>query len=296
MSENKFNKYVLITAARNEEKYIEKTIQSVINQSILPQEWIIVSDGSTDNTDKIVLKYKNKYDFIELVQTSGDQTRNFGSKAKAVNFGSKLLTTHDYFFIGNLDADVSFDSTYYENILMKFNQNKNLGIAGGTRYDLVNGKFHKVNCAKNSVGGPFQFFRRECFEKIGGYTASRFGGVDAIAEVQTRMNGWEVESFAEFAIYHYRATGTAISNSLAARYRIGVLDYVLGYHPVFEIVRIAGRLLERPVIFGSLVILSGFIFAAIKRYKRPVNENFISYLRKEQIQRLKDRFTFTKHQ
>ena len=113
--------YVIVTPARNEENYIEKTIKSVASQSLLPKKWIIVSDGSTDRTDIIVNEYSNKYDFIHLLRAEDDNKRNFGSKIMAFRAGVKQLTNLEYDFIGNLDADVSFYFNYYENLLQKFN-------------------------------------------------------------------------------------------------------------------------------------------------------------------------------
>jgi len=283
--------YVLITAARNEEVYIEKTIQSVISQTVLPQKWVIVSDGSTDRTDEIVKDYAKKNDFIELVQKPSDSDRNFGSKAKAIKLGYERLKELKYEYIGNLDADVSFDSLYYENILKKFWYNKKLGIAGGIRYDLCNGKFKKIISARNSVGGPFQLFRRECYETIGGYSPLKYGGIDAVAEIKARMYGWEVKSFPEDIVYHHRCTGTAKGSTINAAFRAGIRDYLIGYHPLFQTVRcLLYRTLHKPYLLYGIVWMSGYVWASFHRYKRPVSDDFVKYLRTEQLMRLQTVF------
>jgi len=179
--------YVLITPAKNEEQFIEKTIQSVVKQTILPKKWIIVSDGSTDKTDSIIEKYTSLYPFIELLRKSNSGTRNFGAKAKAILFAYEKLQGLKFDLIGNLDADVSFDPDYYEYIIREFVLNPKLGIAGGLRYDLIKDKFYPLECAPDSVGGPFQLFRRSCYEEIGGYKPLLFGGIDAVAETSARM-------------------------------------------------------------------------------------------------------------
>jgi hypothetical protein len=193
----------------------------------------------------------------------------------------------DFNFVGNLDADVSFDPHYYENILAKFEANKKLGVAGGTRYDWKAGDFVKVTCARNSVGGPFQFFRKECFESVGGYLPLPYGGIDAVAETTARMHGWVTESFPELKIYHYRTTGTAKNSTIGANFKAGIRDYALGYHPLFQTFRLAKRGLQKPYIVSSLVWLSGYIWAWIRRFKRPVTKRFVNYLRNEQIRRLR---------
>lgn len=281
------NSYVLITAARNEEAYIEKTIQSVIAQTILPKRWAIVSDGSTDRTDEIVKQYADKHDFIMLLRRSADQERNYGSKAKALKLAYEQLTSLEYDFVGNLDADVSFDSTYYENILKKFNENERLGLAGGIRFDLRDEQFHRVHCARNSVGGPFQLFRRECYEVIGGYRPLRFGTVDTVAETMVRMHGWEVESFPEFKVYHYRWTGTAGGGLVGARFKVGAQNHSVGYHPLFQFMRCMSRVFHYPPLVGSFSELAGYFWASLRRRQREVPDDFVQYLRSEQIARLR---------
>jgi len=279
--------YVLITAARNEEAYIERTIQSVVAQTILPRRWVIVSDGSVDRTDEIVNQYAAKHDFIMLLHRSADQERNYGSKAMALKLAYEQLTNLEFEFVGNLDADVSFEPTYYEGVLTKLTENERLGLAGGIRFDFCDGQFRRVNCARNSVGGPFQLFRRPSYEKIGGYRPLRFGSIDSVAETMVRMHGWEVESFPDFEVYHYRCTGTAGGSIVKGRFKIGTLSYSIGYHPLFEIARCASRLSGYPPVVGGLSELAGYSWAALKRRKREVPDEFIRYLRSEQLAKLR---------
>ena len=119
MALNNEKSYVLITSARNEKKYIEKTLNSVVCQTVLPKQWVIVSDGSTDGTDEIVFNYSKKHENIRLLRSETHNTRNFGSKVAAFRLGVESLRHLQYDFIGNLDADVSFDSHYFELLLKK---------------------------------------------------------------------------------------------------------------------------------------------------------------------------------
>lgn len=282
--------YILITAARNEEDHIEKTIRSVIAQTILPAKWVIVSDGSTDRTDEIVNQYVDTHDFILLLRRSADQKRNYGSKARALKLAYEQLTNLEYDFVGNLDADVSFGSMYYERVLSKFDANTRLGVAGGARFDLLNGRFRKIYPARNSAGGPTQFFRRQCYEEIGGYLPLRFGGLDTVAETMARMHGWEVETFPDLEVFHYRCTGTAGGGTVRAKFKAGVIAYSVGYHPLFEVARCVFRLFDRPPVIGSFSLLAGYCWAALKRYERQVPDDFVRYLRSEQSARLRSVF------
>jgi glycosyltransferase involved in cell wall biosynthesis len=279
--------YVLLTAARNEEDFIEKTLQSVVAQTVLPLKWIIVSDGSTDGTDELVLRYAAEHSFIELVRAGQDSERNFGSKAKAVMAGYGRLTDTSFDYVGNLDADVSFDPNYFANIFNHFADRPKLGLAGGVREDYCNGRFVPVHCDRNSVGGPFQLFRRQCFEQVGGYLPLQYGGIDAVAEISARMFGWEVESFPQYTVYHHRCTGTAGRSRWQASFRAGIRDYSIGYHPLFEISRLTKRMWKQIPFANGLVWLSGYFWAMLKRLERPVDDNFLHFFRQEQMSRLR---------
>src|SRR5262245_17925388 len=109
--------YILITPARNEEAYIEITIQSVISQKYLPKRWIIVSDGSTDRTDEIVQKYLIENSWIELLRMPEKRERHFAAKVQCFNAGYERIKDMYYDIIGNLDADISFESDYFAFLL-----------------------------------------------------------------------------------------------------------------------------------------------------------------------------------
>jgi glycosyltransferase involved in cell wall biosynthesis len=279
-------KYVLISAARNEAANIEKTLQAVIRQSVKPQKWVIVSDGSTDGTNEIVGRFIKGHDFIKLLCIKGDEKRNFGSQVRAINIGYKVLRNEEYEFIGNLDADISMGRDYYERLIKEFYENRKLGLAGGFIYEKSNGIFlvRKFNNS-DSVPHAVQLFRRECFEDIGGYIALPYGGPDWVAEVTARMKGWGVKSFAHLKVYHHRRTAS-VGGVLQNRLRLGLLDYSLGSHPLFELLKDARRLTEKPYIIGGIVRLCGFMWGYARKEKRMVPPEFIKYLRKEQKGRI----------
>lgn len=282
--------YVLITPARNEEEYIEKTIQSVISQTILPRKWVIVSDSSTDRTGEIVRQYASKYGFIQLVYSEGDNNRNFGSKVQAFYKGYQQLKNVDYDFIGNLDADVTFEPDYYERVLSKFQEDVKLGIAGGSRFDIIDGNYQRVLSSRWHVCGAIQLFRRQCYEDIGGYITLEKGGEDAVTVIMARMHGWKVKQLIDIKILHHRPTGTAKGNILYARFRQGAMEYSLGYHPVYETVKFFSRIREKPYGIGSIFRLGGYCWAFLKRGKRDIPDEVVNFLRWEQMKRLKSLF------
>lgn len=283
--------YVLVTAARNEEAYIEKTIKSVISQTIRPKKWVIVSDSSTDRTEEIVNKYSAEYDFIQLLSSRGDVNRNFGSKVYAINKGLKMLEGIDYQFIGNIDADIEFESDYFERILERFNDNVNLGIAGGWLHQLQNGKYReRLANSKRSVPGSIHMFRRECFEMIGGYLPLKIGGEDSTAEVMARMCGWATKSFPDLRVFHHRIKNTNICIILCVRYQKGVEDYFIGSHPLFEVLKCFIRIKERPFVIGNIFRFFGYFWNLLRKKPIPVPNDVVQYLRKEQMLRIKSLF------
>ena len=279
--------YVLITPARNEEAHIEETIRSVIEQTLLPLEWVIVSDGSTDRTDEIVDSYASKIDFIKFVKASNEQKRNFGSKVNAFRAGYGKLETQDYTYIGNLDADITFGKNYFESLLKRFEENQKLGLGGGIICELVDGEFKKQRISTNSVAGAVQLFRRTCYEDIGGYIPLKFGGIDAAAEIMARMKGWQVRTFPEYEIQHHRNVGTAnVSKFKSLAFRRGITNYVLGYHPLFQLLISIRNITVKPYILYGILSLTGYFWAFYKKYKRPYSDEIIKFLRTEQLERI----------
>jgi glycosyltransferase involved in cell wall biosynthesis len=278
--------YVLVTAAYNEEALIGKAIASIVAQTCPPKEWVIVSDGSTDRTDEIVRQYEEECDFIRLLSLRTPHARDFAAQVNAINSGVNSLTTSEYQFIGNLDADVTFEPTYYENLLQKFEQDPRLGLAGGYIQEKHGRNFtvRRTNSTA-SVAHAVQLFRRECFESIGGYTPLQYGGPDWYAEVSLRMRGWGVRSFPDLPVFHHRPTGTA-DQLLRHRFRQGRLDFSLGSHPLFEIVKCLKRVPEKPAVTGAISRLAGFCWSYVRKQPRSVPRDFVSFLRREQLDRL----------
>jgi poly-beta-1,6-N-acetyl-D-glucosamine synthase len=281
------NDYVLVTAAYNEEAYIENLLRSVTSQTVLPTKWIIVSDGSIDRTDLIVKGYAEKFKFVQLHRITEDHPRNFAAQVHAINVGLALLKDLHYSFIGNLDADVSFESNYFSELLEKFNQDQKLGLSCGWIHEQVGSVFlPRTGNVPISVPHAVQCFRRESLEELGGrYTPFPYGGPDWYAEVFLRMKGWRVQSFSDLKVFHHRPTGAA-AGFLKTSYREGLMDYSMGSHPVFELFRVGRRLRGRPFILAALARLFSFSLAYCRRDPKLVSDEFLRFLRKEELERV----------
>jgi glycosyltransferase involved in cell wall biosynthesis len=280
--------YIIVTPARNEEKNIERLIQSVASQTILPSRWAIVSDGSTDGTDEVVRKYSNRHPWIELVRMPEHRDRQFAAKVHCFNAGYSRVNNLPHEIIGNLDADISFEKDYFEFLIAKFGENPSLGVAGTPfvedgGYSSISESFEG---AKHVAGGC-QLFRRTCFEEIGGYTPNKAGGIDWIAVTTARMKGWTTQSFPEKVFYHHRSLGTGESNWIKSHFNYGRKDYYLGNHPLWEAFRIVYRTVKKPYLVGGMLTLSGYAWAVMTRMERPISNELMAFHRGEEMRKLK---------
>jgi glycosyltransferase involved in cell wall biosynthesis len=279
--------YVLISPARNEEASIEKTIQSMVRQSHLPLKWVIVNDGSTDSTASIIQRYLSKYKWIEMIEMPIRRDRSFAAKVNSFNAAYEKLKMLEFEVIGNLDADISFDSEYFEFLMAKFAGDSSLGVVGtifkeeGFSSDIDSFEGH------THVAGGCQLFRRSCFQQIGGYIPNKEGGIDWIAVATARMLGWKTRSYREKWFIHHRHLGTAERGKLAALFTYGKKDYYLGGHPLWEFFRVGYRMTKKPYLIGGAVLGSGYLWGFLCQTPRPVSKALMRFHRREQMQKLK---------
>jgi len=278
-------KYVLITPAHNEAALIEKTLNSMIAQTTPPERWVIVDDGSTDNTAEIIHRYRAQRPWIELVRRPQHAERSFAGKVHSFNAGLARVRLLNFELIGNLDGDLSFDADYLEFLIRKFSDDPQLGVAGTPfteegGYDSAKDSFE----GENHVAGGCQLFRRKCFEEIGGYIPNPAGGIDWIAVTTARMKGWKTRSFPEKRFHHYRSLGTAGRSSWAASFSYGEKDYYLGGSPLWELFRVVYRFTKRPL--DGAALLGGYCWAAARRIRRPVSRELMRFHRREQMKKL----------
>ncbi len=286
LRERKPCSYVLMTAAHNEEADIERTIKSVLSQTLLPKRWLIVSDNSTDRTDEIVQGYADRNTFIRFLRVTRPAGRNFASKVVALRTGEHFLKDVLYDFIGNMDGDLSVSPTYFEDLMRQFDLNPRLGLAGGFVYEEKDGQFRsRVVNSVQSVAHAAQLVRRECYEEFGGYAVLQYGGEDWHAQTSARMKGWEAESIPELKIFHHRPTGGG-SGQFRSLFRLGKLDYSFGTYPIFEFIKCALRLPHKPFLIGAFVRMAGFAHSYVRRDPFLISAELVSYLRKEQKERM----------
>jgi len=278
--------YVLVTPAKDEGKTIEITIRSVLAQTRPALEWIVVSDQSTDDTDEIVRRFAAEHSFIRLLRTERGSKRDFSAVVHATEAGIRALQAREYRFLGLLDADVRFAADYYEQLMARFDQDPKLGLAGGLVQDVINGQVQAANQDMNQVAGATQFFRRECFESLGGLMAIPEGGWDAVTCIRARMNGFKTCTFPDLRMDHLKPRNSAFGHPLHRKWQLGVRDYALASHPLFEIAKCCSRAAESPFFVSAVARLAGYLWSGVVRRKRIVPPDLRKRLRDDQMKKL----------
>jgi len=284
--------FVIITPARNEARFIELTIKSVISQTIKPLRWVIVSDGSTDGTDDIVRRYQAEHPWIQLMRAPERTERHFAGKVHAFNAGYAAVADLGYDVLVSMDADISFESDYFEFLLTKLENDRTLGLVG-TPFREGTASYDYRFVSIEHVSGACQMFRRECFEQVGGFVPSKAGGVDHIAVLTARMKGWKTRTFTEKYCLHHRAIGTAKHGALAVKFKTGALDYALGGHPLWEVFRTVYQMSKKPYVLGGLMLFAGYVSAGLRGADRPVTPELVVFRRREQMHRLRKFLSLT---
>lgn len=278
--------YVLVTPARDEEETIGRTIEAVLNQTLLPREWVIVSDGSTDRTDEIVRQASEIHPWIRLLPLASRPGRSFAAVVHNTETGIRHLNQGDYGYLGLLDADVTFRTDYFEQLLQRFESNSTLGLAGGVVIDvgLPRDSFPKNRI---DVPGAVQFFRRECFDLLGGLIPIPEGGWDGMTCAMARMNGYQTRLFTDLVVDHLKPRNISQGGVVRRKWQMGIRDYAAGYHPVFETVKCIGRLADPPWVAGAVAWWIGYGTAFIQRRHRVVPPRVVEHVQREQWQRLR---------
>ena len=277
-------KYVIITPARDEEQYIEQTILSVVNQSVVPIQWIIVNDGSSDRTGEIIDRYAASHPWITPLHRSDRGHRQAGGGVvQAFNEGYAQIKSSDWSFVVKLDADLSFDHNYFERCFVEFKRRPQLGIVGGGIYHWDNGSLKLEPGPAFHVRGATKIYKRECWDMLGGLVAAP--GWDTIDEVKANMLGWSTRTFTNLKLSHHRFTGAA-EGVWKDSVKSGLANYVTGYHPLFMLSKCVRRLISKHHLVGSAGLGWGFIKGYLRDVPQVQDRALIAYTRSQQLRRL----------
>lgn len=293
MTENTPGRRILIiTPAKDEGEYIEKTLQSLIAQTHRPALWIIVNDGSDDDTGETAERYAAEHDWIQVVHGEKGRPRAVGPGViDAFYFGLGHANMADFDYVTKMDADIELQPRYFEILMERFEENPRLATASGKAWVPVeDGTLAYERTGDDFSHGVTKLFRREAFEEIGGFVREvMWDGIDCH---RCRMLGWDAVSYhdEELRIVHLRLMGSSFKSVYHGRMRWGRGQYFMGTHPLYILAVSAYRMLERPWILGGICILLGYIKTALGGMKRYDDPEFRSYLRQWQMLELKRRF------
>jgi len=278
-------KYIIITPARDEASHIQHTIEAVSGQTTRPMQWIIVDDGSRDDTPEILDRAAKLHGWITVLHRSNRGYRKAGGGViEAFNSGYELIRNTDWEFLVKLDADLSFEPEYFQKCFQEFQRDPSLGIGGGGIYHkLPDGLLELEAAPAFHVRGATKIYRRECWEGLGGLVVAP--GWDTIDEVKANMLGWHTRTFPFLRLLHYRPTGSA-DGAWKDSVKNGLANYVAGYHPVFMAAKCAKRLLSTPYFKGAVGLAVGFCKGYLRGVPQVADRDLISYTRSQQIKKL----------
>ena len=277
--------YCLISPARNEAEYIRGTLDSVLAQTVLPKRWIIIDDGSTDETPRILADYAAKHDFIE-VHGQADRGRRAlgGGVVEVFNRGMELLGDDPAEFVCKLDVDLILPPRYFERLLDEMARDERLGSVSGKPYFRAggtdSGELKSERIGDDVSAGMTKFYRRAFLNDIGGLVKGLiWDGIDCY---RGRMLGWRSKSIDEpdLRFIHLRPMGSSDKGIMTGRRRLGEGYWFLGAAPLFVLASAIYRIRHRPAVIGSLATLQGYAQAWLRGAPRYHDPNFRRYLRR----------------
>jgi poly-beta-1,6-N-acetyl-D-glucosamine synthase len=285
-----YGSYILVSPVKDEEKYIERTIQAVLQQTVRPYKWIIVDDGSRDRTPAIVEEYARQHDWITVLSIARDAERQPGSGIiRAFNVGYAAVREIDFDFIVKFDCDIEFPPDYFEQLLIGFKQDDKLGIASGIYLEKEGDKWAPIAMPTYHAAGQTKMVRAKCFADIGGFVASR--GWDTVDEIRAQAMGWKTRHFEELFFYHLKLEGSGIG-FLRTNKMHGEIYYLTGGGPLFFFLKFWDRLFfGRPLVLGALMMLWGYMKPVLTRRQKLVSRVEAKRYRHMLNQRITDRLS-----
>lgn len=280
------NRIVIISPVRNEGKHLQHTIRSMVAQTLRPKLWVLVNDGSTDDTAAQIDAASREYSWIKTVHRKDRGARKAGGGVIETFYdGYSLIEKEDWDYIVKFDGDLSFEPDYFEKCIARFEGDSKLGVGGGLICGLVNGVLEEESTGdpRFHVRGATKIYRRECWNDIGGLLKS--SGWDTLDEVKANMCGWTSYSFRELKLLHHRPAGAA-DGAWKNWVKNGRANYFSGYHPVFMLLKCAKRVFEKPYGLAALGLLTGFVSGYFKGAPQVPDRALIRYLRQQQMNRL----------
>jgi poly-beta-1,6-N-acetyl-D-glucosamine synthase len=276
-------RYVLISPCRNEAAYMRQTLDSVIAQTAQPTKWVIVDDGSTDDTPNILADYARQHPWIEVVTRADRGKRAVGPGViEAFYAGYETISPQDFDYVCKLDLDLRLPPKYFELLMQRMADNPKIATCSGKSYIEQDGQLVDENHGDETSLGMTKFYRVSCFEAIGGFVREvMWDGIDCH---RCRMMGWIACSWnePELRFVHLRPMGSSQTGIYTGRMRHGYGQYFMGTGMLYMAASAASRIRERPFLTGSLAMFWGWLRSALRGEPRYEDIAFRRFLRKYQ--------------
>lgn len=281
-------RYCLITPCRNEARYIRKTLETTTAQTVPPARWVIVDDGSTDETPQILAEYAARFDYITVIRRKDRGQRAVGPGViEAFYDGLASIELDDYDYVCKFDGDLELPARYFERVIEHMEADPCLGNFSGKLFErLPDGKLIEERTGDENAVGPVKFYRVQCFKDIGGFVREvSWDGIDGHV---CRMKGWIAQSKSadDLRIIHLRPMGSSQQNIWVGRIRWGRGKYFMGSRLYYVAAASVYRMFERPWLVGGVGIAYGYLKAAATRHPRYSDPEYLETLRRFELSSL----------
>jgi glycosyltransferase involved in cell wall biosynthesis len=273
-------RYCLITPCRNEARYIRRTLETTTAQTVPPARWVIVDDGSTDETPQILAEYAARFPYIEVVRRKDRGRRAVGPGViEAFYDGLATVDLDDFDYVVKFDGDLEIPPRYFERVIEHMEADPNLGNFSGKLFErLPDGRLIEERTGDENAVGPIKFYRVQCFKDIGGFVREvSWDGIDGHV---CRLKGWIAASEDEpdLRIVHLRPQGSSQGNVWVGRVRWGRGKYFMGSRVYYVAASSVYRMFERPWVLCGVAIAYGYLRAALTRHPRYRDREYLRYL------------------
>jgi poly-beta-1,6-N-acetyl-D-glucosamine synthase len=280
---NSPNKYVVISPCRDEAKYMRETLDSVISQSVKPAKWIIVDDGSTDDTPRILAEYREKHDWIEIVTRNDRGRRAVGPGViDAFYAGYETINPDDFEYLCKLDLDLRLPQRYFEILMERMEADRRIATCSGKTYVEEDGRLIAEWHSDEMSIGASKFYRMSSYKRTGGFVREvMWDGIDCH---RCRMQGWIACSWddPDLRFIHLRPEGSSQQSVFVGRMRHGYGQYFMGTSFLYMTASAIYRMKQKPYLLGSVAMLWGWVKSALSRRPRYKNAEFREFLRRYQ--------------
>lgn len=278
--------YSVISPVRDEADFLDVTAASLASQTHRPLRWVIVDDGSTDDTRAIAERWAAEHPWIAVISSENRHERARGAPiVAAFRRGLQELDERPEIVV-KLDGDLFLPAHYFEWVASVFERDPRAGVVGGMVWMPEGGRWRPDHSrTSHNVHGVAKSYRYDCLDDIGGLQQSM--GWDGIDEYAARARSWHVHALGELNILHYKPRGSK-QRPLRSRWEEGRGNAFMGYRWQFMLLRAGYRaIVERPRVLGGLALLAAYLDARLRRLPQVQDADAISELRREQAQRIR---------